>query len=196
MVVEINLLEFFLVGIFYLVTVIFTVNLMRYMRKSILYYKLKKFLRVNSALLSLIYKTNGSFYQTLKTISENKELLGPLSAMLTRYGIKYILSEIEENGDYDESILDQLQDILVDPDKFVKKIEDNLKLLNVELELSNQYLTTLDEKISILLFTDYFVPFIILFISILNSNFLKIFIILLPLFSIFSIFFTYKVIDQ
>jgi len=192
-VVKINVFTY-IAYLSYSLFILISIFLISYIKKIVNQRRLERFLTYNSPILSLLFLVNGSYNQALRTILKEKKLFGTISALLTQTLTNLILksNENSERGPF-YLINQKILEIIEEPNEIINRTEDIYSYFIAEVEAMNQNLIFLDEKISIILFVNYFVPFIILFIFLLGLIEFEFFIIIFNIFMIFSIFFTAKV---
>jgi len=172
---KINIFELLIFISLIFLLVVFGSNLIFSMKEEFFRNKITNELKVFAPLLSLIYYIQGSISSTIKTIQDNRYIFKDIGNQLTKSTISYLF--YSRGNDAKNSLNDYLQtylnSIFQETEKVLNNVKEVIDGLEFEVELFEQRVLSIDDKISLILFLDFFIPFIIVFFAIFNQQYFR-----------------------
>ncbi|MGQ4892349.1 MAG: hypothetical protein ACP6IP_07675 [Candidatus Njordarchaeia archaeon] len=184
----------FLAFIFYLLATVLLVNvILNYMMSREIVRKVNMEIRYYEPLLASIYLSQRSLSAFVRFIINEDSIFAYLSKYLRRVIKKHpMFVGIDNEEVLGNWVVTKLVDITVRPHEILKGMDSYYMSLVEAAEHDKIMMEKLDEKISLVIFANFFIPFAIMFVSILEVEHIFIILALYPIMNVALIYFTIK----
>ena len=171
--------------------------MLRYMKSKALIDKVNSEIYYYEPLLASIYISLMSLGGFFKFVIDENSIFIFLSKYLKKLAKRNpTIVESIDRGTLDSTVLGRLLSITEKPYEILENIETHYMSLIEVADQNKILLEKLDEKISLVIFVNFFLPFAILFISVLEVEHILLFLALYPLMNVALIYFTIKILFE
>lgn len=198
LVIRILVIEVILYAVLILLLILEGLHFSNALRSQHLNSNLNHEIKLSVPLLSMLYYTQGSIGSLLKSIHDNKHAFRGTANVFTKHVIELLFDDrrITANAkkvDFPTNF-GYLNKILQEPESILSRIDDYISGLKFEAEIFEQKILSVDEKISLVLFLDFFVPFILIFFTVFNPQYIHLTLAFFLAFSFVSTYYTSRLI--